>query len=327
MRGLPKDGSSLYLRPDIVALLEKGDIVCMQETWYSKQDLDLIHNLHPNFSGTGVSTTDYHDGLVRGHPPGGVAILWRKKLDHVIKPLDLNCNWCTAIEINTGSNTIVVISVYLPDQCPDNEVEYLEKLGYINAVTNDLVTTCFVIIGDWNANTRNGGESFFARHMSQLCMDNSYILSSQALLPTDSYTHVSEAWGSVSWLDHIVSSADFQNVSIEYDITDVDHIPVVMDISLDDIPETSDSNHVSYRRLSWDKLNTDGRAIYVDVSHDLLSRIAIPDAVHCTNVNCCDASHINDTNLFYEQIMHSLLDTSMHSGSLNVMRLTCERNH
>ena len=63
--GSPKDGSSLYLRPEIVALLEKGDIVCMQETWYSKQDLDLIHNLHPNFSGTGVSTTDYHAGVTR----------------------------------------------------------------------------------------------------------------------------------------------------------------------------------------------------------------------------------------------------------------------
>ena len=137
-------------------------------------------------------------------------------------------------------------------------------------MTNDLDTTCFVIVWDWNANIRNGGESMFARHMSQLCMDNSYILSSQALLPTESYTHVSEAWGSVSWLNHIVSSADFhhcfQTVSIDYDISDVDHIPVLMDISLDDIPETS----VSYRRLSWDKLTADDRAKYFDVSRDLL---------------------------------------------------------
>ena len=181
-------------------------------------------------------------------------------------------------------------------------------------MTNDLDTTCFVIVGDWNANIRNGGESMFARHMSQLCTDNSYILSSQALLPTESYTHVSEAWGSVSWLDHIVSSADFhhciQTVSIDYDISDVDHIPVLMDISLDDIPETSVSNHASYRRLSWDKLTADDRAKYFDVSHDLLSRIEIPDAVHCTDVNCCDASHINDTNLFYEQTMRSLIQAS-----------------
>ena len=144
-------------------------------------------------------------------------------------------------------------------------------------MNNDLDTTCFVIVGDWNANVRHGGKS-----MSQ-CMDNSYILSSQALLPTESYTHVSEAWGSVSWLDHIVSSDDFQHcvqtVSIDYDNSDVDHIPVLMDISLDDIPETSVSNHVSYRRLSWDKLTADDRAKYFDVPHDLLSRIEIPDVV------------------------------------------------
>ena len=161
-----------------------------------------------------------------------------------------------------------------------------------------------------------------------------------------------------------------------------------MDISLDDIPETSVGNHVSYRRLSWDKLTADDRAKYFDVSHDLLSRIEIPDAVHCTDVNSCDASYINDTNLFYEQTMRSLiqasdtvfsnppppltreplnrgglimllnctmhirmllgcgamlanremeiylnyggyqrLDTNMLSGSSNVMRLTCVRNH
>ena len=58
--------------------------------------------------------------------------------------------------------------------------------------------------------------------------------------------------------------------------------------------------------VSWDKLAADDRAKYLEVSHDLLSRIEIPDAVYCTDVNACDASHINDTNLFYEQTMRSL---------------------
>ena len=76
--------------------------------------------------------------------------------------------------------------------------------------------------------------------------------------------------------------ADFhhciQTVLIDYDISDVDHIPVLTGISLDDIPETSVSNHVSYRRLSWDKLTADDRVNYFDISRDLLSRIEIPDA-------------------------------------------------
>ena len=57
------------------------------------------------------------------------------------------------MQISTGYNSIVLISVYLPYQCPENEVEYLEKLGFINALTNELDTTCFVITGDWNMPT------------------------------------------------------------------------------------------------------------------------------------------------------------------------------
>ena len=75
----------------------------------------------------------------------------------------------TAVEISTGSNSIVLISVYLPYQCPENEVEYLEKLGFINyALTNELDTTCFVITGEWNANLREGGNSLFAKHYGSI---------------------------------------------------------------------------------------------------------------------------------------------------------------
>ena len=60
--------------------------------------------------------------------------------------------------------------------------------------------------------------------MVQLCDDNGFILSSKVLLPADSFIHVSEAWGSVSWLDHIVSSSDFNNciktVSIDHDLSE-----------------------------------------------------------------------------------------------------------
>ena len=55
---------------------------------------------YSEYSGTGVSITDYNDGLVQGHPPGGVAIFWRKRLDCIIKTIDTNCNWCTAVEIS-----------------------------------------------------------------------------------------------------------------------------------------------------------------------------------------------------------------------------------
>ena len=57
------------------------DIVCLLETWYSKQDLATLNTLHKNFHGIGAATVDDTDGLRRGHIPGGVAIMWRSFLD------------------------------------------------------------------------------------------------------------------------------------------------------------------------------------------------------------------------------------------------------
>ena len=137
--------------------------------------------MHSKFHGFGVSTTDYKDGLVSGHPPGGVAIFWRKHLDQYIKPIDLKCDWCTAIEFNTGSNTVVIINVYLPYQCPANEDNYIEKLGYIHAVIDELNTSCYVVFGDWNANIRDPVNSLFARHMIDFCHDNNYNISTRLI--------------------------------------------------------------------------------------------------------------------------------------------------
>ena len=52
----------------------------MQETWYTKQDLQHFNDVHPDCHGTaGVSTIDSRDGPIYGHPPGGVCIMWRGK--------------------------------------------------------------------------------------------------------------------------------------------------------------------------------------------------------------------------------------------------------
>ena len=77
-------------------LLECVDILCLQETFLAKQDLGHLNMFHDNFHGAGESTTDLTMGIVRGRIAGGVAILWNRKLDSVIKVIKpLNC---------TGSN-------------------------------------------------------------------------------------------------------------------------------------------------------------------------------------------------------------------------------
>ena len=57
-RGLPKDKNKLLLRPDIMELFETHQIIALQETHFSIQDLKLINSLHDSFVGVGVSKID-----------------------------------------------------------------------------------------------------------------------------------------------------------------------------------------------------------------------------------------------------------------------------
>ena len=106
--------------------------------------------------------------------PGGVTIMWDVKLDRCVRPLDLNLDWCVAIEINLGSKKCTLINVYMPYQCHDNEPMYVDKLGIFKAITNELDNTCYAIIGDWNANLYDIDNSLFAGHMITFCSENNF---------------------------------------------------------------------------------------------------------------------------------------------------------
>ena len=160
-RGLPKSKKRLSLRPDIGQIFDDAHIVAFQETWFSKQDLNCLNSLHDNYFGFGVAKVDESLGLIQGRYSGGVAIMWKKELSRNIKVLDLNVNWCVAIEFDVGCTRFVLFNIYMPYQTIANEDEYIEKLGYIKCFIDELNCTNYAIIGDWNANLGNSGTMTF----------------------------------------------------------------------------------------------------------------------------------------------------------------------
>ena len=88
-RGFPRNDIQLNSNPFVSKIVNNSDVsfACFQETFYTKQDLSFLNNIHPNFHGVGAATTDEKLGFIQGHPPGGVAILWRKQYDSIVKPL------------------------------------------------------------------------------------------------------------------------------------------------------------------------------------------------------------------------------------------------
>ena len=55
--------------------------------------------------------------------------MWDVKLESFVKPLDLNLDWCVAIEITLGAKKCVIFNLYMPYQCNDNNLyrNYTDK--------------------------------------------------------------------------------------------------------------------------------------------------------------------------------------------------------
>ena len=59
-------------------------------------------------------------------------------------------------------------------------------------------------MGDFNASDSNG----FCTYLNRFCKENGFILSDKQWLPSSTLTYISEAHGSVSWLDHFLTSTN-----------------------------------------------------------------------------------------------------------------------
>ena len=155
-RGFPKTPAKLSVKPTVNLLLkdESIDIICMQETFLSKQDLGCLNVIHKDYKGFGTSTSDTRDGFLKEHPNGGVAILYRIKQAKNITPLYFNLYWVIGISINSHNNKHIILCVYMKTASGghgDNREIFQGQLEELKMIIEDLDTTSVTIIGDWNA--------------------------------------------------------------------------------------------------------------------------------------------------------------------------------
>ena len=95
---------------------------------------------------------------------------------------------------------------------------------------------------------------------NQFCRISSFI-SAENILPVDTHSYVSSAWGTTSWLDHVIVTADAKdciaNMSDLYDYINSYHHPVSFSIDSDVVPEcvniNVDTNEIK-QVIHWDTL-------------------------------------------------------------------------
>ena len=307
-------GVNTTIRPCLASLLSDSetDILCLQETWLTKQDLNALNALHSDFLGTGTSTVDTRSGPIFGHPPGGVAILWRSSLTMNIEVLDLQVDWVCGIKISHDSKSMIILCVYLPcyHNSEDRQDLYLSRLGALLSIIEDLPTTSILVTGDFNADISKETHSF-GGHLQNFVEESGLIFSDQALLPHDSFTFVSDTWNTTSWLDHCLGTQDVHNsisrMSVCYHLGTHDHIPLCIDLSWATIPASWGSHDATITKLDWSRLSTSDLQHYAELTDEFLAEIPMP-SVNCVSCdpNCAVATHCQELSKFYNDIIAAI---------------------
>ena len=86
--------------------------------------------------------------------------MWRKRFDSCVEVLNFDTDWLTGIKLSQNNKTYVILCVYMPYESVDNEDAFVEKLGVLSSIMEDIEVTCVSIMGDWNADISDGDSVF-----------------------------------------------------------------------------------------------------------------------------------------------------------------------
>lgn len=126
------------------------DIVLVQEHWLFNCQLYELNEIHDDFIGTGKAVDSCNPlppiQMPRGY--GGVGILWRKTLDHIVKVIPLGGERIQCVELIVGPKPILVMSVYMPckGHC-ENVVEFIDCIEQVHAIVQEFCATHLILIG------------------------------------------------------------------------------------------------------------------------------------------------------------------------------------
>ena len=219
------------------------------------------------------------------------------------------------IYVTFDQKKFLIINVYLPYERSNFECVYLDYLARINAIIQTEETTSVIIVGDFNADISK--HSTFGSILRQFVNENNYVLADELILPDASYTFVSPAWGTVSWLDHIVCSHDMfgslKDISLLDDVVGSDHKALLCEIECDELPTVNDNTFkcVVKNVVDWKKISTDLIVRYKHRCNEKVNCINIPTcSIECRNMTCKNEQHLNDIDILYNAIINCLNDSS-----------------
>jgi len=274
---------------DLVSLSKVSDIICLQETWLMSNELGILNDCVPGLSGVWCFCIDISSGLLRGRPYGGVAILWHKSLNYNIQSVYSGLDWLLAVTVSDDNHNLY-----------NADIRYLDCLGKIGP---------YMILGDFNCNHSPCGK-VLNDHITDcdLTLIDCY-------LPSDSYTYISDAWHSSSWLDHCVAPKCVLSMLVDckviYDSYNSDHFPLATTIDIHACNTHFDGTECSKPQFMFlpSYVSSQGLSeIYQSHVAGYLNDINLHtfEVICCQDTNCVSSEHNAQIDLLYTHLTDCL---------------------
>ena len=230
-------------------LCDKFDIILLQETFLTDESkIESYIGSNLSFFST-LAEFEYFSG----RPKGGLLIIWHSDLDSHVKRVACDNNRINGIQLVSDRENILILNIYAPfdNHTIENYNEYIVLLSQLGEIIESNSATSIVIMGDFNADPRGGR---LWDELNEFTNELQFSIADLCLSP-DTFSFLSPAHNTTSWLDHVIESRSglVSNICVMYDSVLFDHFPV--------------SCNIHFQKSSIDEppvpLHTSGENIYV----------------------------------------------------------------
>ena len=252
-------------------VLKFTDILAVQEHWLFNFEQQKIGQLDVAFSYAAKSVDDEDpiSPFQRRRGYGGVAILWRKKIDDKVKLLPDGSSRIICLELKVNCKKICIINLYMPCRGrPEAEADFQDSLDEINEIIEKYHHShSIILMGDLNASLNREPPYPRDKALRGFCISNN-ICTDMPKVTTFYHSNGRD----VSQIDYILTTKEDKEIACSNektphpDILDQnvsDHEPVFGSINIPNV--NVNSNNTGTRSIdryqgvktNWDKIDKD----------------------------------------------------------------------
>jgi len=241
------------------------DVCGVSEHWLRETDLHFFDHFNSSYKCSAVCDRDLVASSSCTVRKGGVAILWHRKHNNRIVPLDVDDDRIIGVQLEcTKTCYMYIFQTYLPScNHPINRFrEYIDRLSELIYYYSEKGTV--IVMGDLNANLNSihfqKVENERSRLLTSLLLNHNLVsLQTLDMCIGARSTFVSYSGNCESLIDHILISRDYMDSSCEIADDNAlnvsNHRPVLCRLNVPQILKVDICNRD--RRLKWEKATSD----------------------------------------------------------------------